>query len=131
MFQRFVRFGNRYKAFRFVIAVAILGTQTIPALAETNPYQMLRNALYAQAETAIVRGEVLRGTDLVGLRANQLRLLRNAIFARHGRTFNTPQLQAYFDGRSWYRPHADYSDAQLSPVDKKNIKIVQTAELSL
>jgi hypothetical protein len=123
--------GYCHKAFGFVIAIALLGTQTLPALAQPNPYQVMRNALYVQAEKTIVDGKVLQLLDLVGLRANQLRLLRNAIFARHGRTFTTPQLQDYFNSRPWYRPHADYSDDQLSPVDKRNIKIVQAAELSL
>jgi hypothetical protein len=131
MFQRFMPKANRHKAFGFVIAIALLGMQTLPALARPNPYQVMRNALYVQAERTVVDGEVLRLLDLVGLRTNQLRLLRNAIFARHGRTFSTPQLQAYFNSRPWYRPHADYSDDQLSPVDKRNIKIVQAAELSL
>lgn len=129
MFQRLMQFGNRHKAFAFVMAIALLGV--LPAIAQPNPYQAMRNSLYIQAERTIVDGEVLRILDLVGLRANQLRLLRNAIFARHGRTFATPQLQAYFNRRPWYRPHADYSDDQLSPVDKRNIKIVQAAELSL
>ena len=34
----------------------------------------------------------------------ELRLARNEIFARHGRKFNSEELQAYFDSKSWYTP---------------------------
>ncbi|WP_051656449.1 protein kinase domain-containing protein [Butyrivibrio sp. AE3004] len=34
----------------------------------------------------------------------ELRLARNEIYARHGRTFNSEDLQEYFNSKSWYRP---------------------------
>lgn len=40
----------------------------------------------------------------MGLTAEQLRLARNEIFARHGRRFNTPEIQQYFEGKPWYVP---------------------------
>ena len=40
--------------------------------------------------------------DLKGLSADQLRLARNEIHARHGRRFKDSGLQAYFDSQSWY-----------------------------
>jgi serine/threonine-protein kinase len=42
--------------------------------------------------------------DLQGKSPWQLDLMRNAIFARHGRLFNSPELQAYFDQQPWYQP---------------------------
>ena len=40
--------------------------------------------------------------DLRGLSADECRLARNEIFARHGRCFDDAELQAYFDACSWY-----------------------------
>ena len=31
-------------------------------------------------------------------------IARNEIFARHGRMFKDPDLQAYFNSKSWYTP---------------------------
>ncbi len=33
-----------------------------------------------------------------------LRVARNEIYARHGRMFNSEELQMYFNSKSWYRP---------------------------
>jgi hypothetical protein len=38
-----------------------------------------------------------------------LRIARNEIFARHGRRFSSPDLQAHFNAQDWYRP----SDAEI------------------
>lgn len=57
-----------------------------------------------------------------------LRLLRNTIYARHGRPFTSAVLQGYFADKAWYAEHADYSDALLSDIDKRNIALVQSVE---
>lgn len=44
----------------------------------------------------------LTTSDLKGLTKAQCRLARNEIYARHGRGFDDPELQAYFNGKSWY-----------------------------
>lgn len=44
----------------------------------------------------------LSTVDLEGLSAEQLRIARNEIYARHGRRFTDAGLQAYFDSKSWY-----------------------------
>ena len=33
----------------------------------------------------------------------QIRVLKNSIYARHGRIFNDPALREYFNQQSWYR----------------------------
>ena len=40
--------------------------------------------------------------ELAGLTAEECRLARNELFARHGRKFQDEALQAYFDSLSWY-----------------------------
>lgn len=40
----------------------------------------------------------------MNLSEKQLMLARNEIFARRGRTFNTSEIQQYFDSKAWYTP---------------------------
>ena len=44
----------------------------------------------------------LTNADLEGLSAEQLRIARNEIYARHGRKFTDAGLQAHFNSCSWY-----------------------------
>lgn len=43
-------------------------------------------------------------SELYNYNAGQLRLIRNEIFALHGRIFNSPDLAEYFSQKSWYVP---------------------------
>jgi hypothetical protein len=62
------------------------------------------------------------------LSARQLRLLRNAVYARYGRPFDAKDLKDFFSVRSWYRADPAYTDARLTPVDKRNLELIQQAE---
>lgn len=53
-----------------------------------------------------------------------LMLLRNEIYARHGRAFQDPELKAIFSERSWYHPDPQYSDALLTPVEDQNVRVL-------
>lgn len=52
----------------------------------------------------------LTDSDVAGLSKEQLRIARNEIYARHGRRFKDPELQAYFDAQSWYNGTIDPED---------------------
>lgn len=80
------------------------------------------------AEAKVVRGATLYESDLAALSREELRRLRNAVYARHGRTFDSVDLQRYFDTRPWYRPRADYNEASLTATDLANIKLIQAVE---
>ena len=45
---------------------------------------------------------LLTDADVVGLSKAELQIARNEIYARHGRKFNNPDLQAWFNSCSWY-----------------------------
>lgn len=57
-----------------------------------------------------------------------LRLIRNEIYARHGRPFQTQWLSWRFKQEPWYKPRKDYSDAELSETEKANIKLIAARE---
>ncbi|HYD13844.1 MAG TPA: YARHG domain-containing protein [Allosphingosinicella sp.] len=64
--------------------------------------------------------------DIEGLSVAQLRLARNEIYARHGRTFADPALSAHFSRYSWYEPTSD--EVALSPVEQANVEFLSAAE---
>jgi eukaryotic-like serine/threonine-protein kinase len=81
-----------------------------------------------RAEQKIVAGTPLARSDLAGLSAAQLRLLRNAVYARYGRTFQSADLQSYFQSRPWYHPRADYSEQMLTAGDRANADLIKSFE---
>lgn len=93
-----------------------VGSASVPA-ADRNPLE---------DPTALDQQLVLPQLDEMSRR--DLRLLRNTIYARHGRPFKSAVLQMYFADKAWYAERADYSDAALSDIDKRNIAMVQSME---
>ena len=83
---------------------------------------------YDAVESRLVRGDEIGTSDLAGMSADELRRLRNAIYARHGRMFNTPELQRYFDSKPWYTRRSNYSEQDLTAVDKRNLNLIMAAE---
>jgi len=60
--------------------------------------------------------------------AEDLRVLRNEIYARHGRIFKDVKLQKYFAAQAWYKPNADFKDDQLNEIEVKNLAKIREAE---
>ena len=75
--------------------------------------------------------ETLRGKALT---KEQLGLARNEIFARHGRMFDTAEIQQYFDSRSWYVPKyapAEFDamgDGIFNEYEKYNMESIKALE---
>jgi hypothetical protein len=70
--------------------------------------------------------------DLSGLFTEDLRVLRNEIFARHGWVFKDKELQKTFEGMDWYKPDptftADKVPTVLTEVEFKNVTALKQAE---
>ena len=66
--------------------------------------------------------------DLKDLDKAQLRLMRNAVYARHGRTFKSVDLQSLWECYTWYKKNPNYSDDLLTETDKYNIEIIKSYE---
>ena len=78
--------------------------------------------------------EPLTLDQLQGLTAEQARIARNEILARHGRMFNDQELQRHFDGCSWYSgtvPADSFDYNQLSPLEQQNVEVIKQYEASL
>ena len=66
--------------------------------------------------------------DIKDLDKGQLRLMRNAVYARHGRTFKSVDLQSLWECYTWYKKNPNYSDSLLTDIDKYNIELIQKYE---
>ena len=63
-----------------------------------------------------------------GLFVEDLRVLRNEIYARRGRVFKDAQLQKYFEAQPWYQPNPDFRDEMLSEIESKNLAVIREVE---
>lgn len=89
----------------------------------------LRNVSFANDYSDVVCYVYLDASDLRGLSSTELRLLRNTIYARHGRRFKDAALQNYFNSMYWYNPTCnEVSPSSLSAVEKHNIALIQSFE---
>lgn len=63
--------------------------------------------------------------DIKNMDKGQIRVLKNAIFARHGRRFKDPNLRAYFNSQSWYNPTRDeVPPKEFNKFENYNIKFL-------
>jgi hypothetical protein len=74
---------------------------------------------------------LLRVEDLSTLSRRDLRILRNTVYARRGRAFDSAVVREYFKTAAWYKPDPEYHDGRLTPIDQKNIQIIRSIEDSL
>ena len=57
-----------------------------------------------------------------------LRIMRNAILARHGYRFQSKDLQDYFSNEKWYKPAASNKNVKLSFIEQLNIELIKSVE---
>jgi len=85
---------------------------------------------YSHLETA-VSNRLLTENDLRDLSKQQLRLLRNTVFARHGYKFAAADLQEYFGKKKWYRPQYDEVTHLLNTIERENVQFIQKYEVRM
>ena len=70
---------------------------------------------------------IISRSEVEKLDDDELTLALNEIFARHGRRFKTPSIQAYFDKQEWYKgtiDPEDFDENVLSGVERANINTI-------
>ena len=70
-------------------------------------------------------------TDLQELSAEECRIARNEIYARHGRIFQDDELQEYFEQFSWYEGMYgadEFDDSVLNDYEKANLDLISNYE---
>ncbi len=98
---------------------------------ERKNLEILSGAQKRQRKVALLPGDMQFFEDkaiteqmLQGLSLHELRLLRNEIYARHGRMFRAEWLQQYFFFQPWYTPDENFKDEELSGNDKLNVETI-------
>jgi YARHG domain-containing protein len=102
---------------------------------EQKNLQILSDAQKKQRNVALLPGDMEFFEDrtiteqmLHGLSLHELRLLRNEVYARHGRMFKAEWLQQYFFSQPWYAPDENFKDETLSGNDKLNVETIVKTE---
>lgn len=70
----------------------------------------------------------LNNIDINGLSSDDLKIMRNEIFARHGYIFKTDDMRQYFSQQSWYNPQYNDVTSMLSAVEKSNVEFIKKFE---
>ena len=98
---------------------------------ERKNLEMLSGAQKRQRKVALLPGDMqffenkaITEQMLHGLSLHELRLLRNEVYARHGRMFRAEWLQQYFFFQPWYTPDENFKDEELSGNDKLNVESI-------
>ena len=98
---------------------------------ERKNIEILGGAQKKQRKVALLPGDMelfenksISEQMLQGLSLHELRLLRNEVYARHGRMFRAEWLQQYFYTQPWYSPNDNFKDEELSGSDKLNVEAI-------
>jgi hypothetical protein len=81
----------------------------------------------AWSEYSEIHERRLTNADLAAHTNEELRLMRNTIFARHGYLFGDHALGVYFGGKSWYHGDTsspDMANSRFSRIEKDNANLI-------
>ena len=66
--------------------------------------------------------------DVENLKNEELRMMRNEIYARHGYSFKLADMREHFDKQDWYMPMAIDITSKLTKVEKENAALIKRYE---
>ncbi|MFL6467235.1 MAG: YARHG domain-containing protein [Pyrinomonadaceae bacterium] len=95
------------------------------------PIEQQNVELLAAYETKLrekLATDLITDDTLGAMFAEDLRVLRNEVYARHGRVFKDPELQKYFAAQAWYKPNPDFKDEMLNEIEAQNLAKIREAE---
>jgi hypothetical protein len=89
-----------------------------------NSIQSLFSGKFPQASYRLLNAEELRESS-----KNDLKIMRNEIFARYGYKFKTGgKMDSYFQQQDWYKKQHDNVNNFLTEFEKENLKLIQKIE---
>jgi len=97
-------------------------------------YEYLPNVGFSAGKRVIYNGTIqlldfiIPDSALAVLSKEELRVLRNSIYAKHGMIFQSNDLTNHFRQFSWYNPRSGNVENRLTDIDKENIKSIQVFE---
>jgi hypothetical protein len=75
--------------------------------------------------------KIIKEIELTSLTPWQLKVARNEIYARHGRSFKSQDLTCYFQKQSWYRLDPSFIDTDLTSIEKQNVQTILNYEIKI
>lgn len=80
--------------------------------------------------------EYISEADLSGFTREEVTLIRNELFARHGYNFSSQSIRAYFEAQSWYEPvpgvdASSFDPAVFNEYEVKNLATILAFEQSM
>ena len=105
-FKNYVNMDRENKISKeFAVDITDRGGASAAGTASASRYSYAQDYVIADSDSRYITQE-----ELQGLSADEILLARNEIYARRGRIFNDPDLDAYFRSKSWYQPSVSGSD---------------------
>lgn len=89
----------------------------------SQPFHFDHDQLYLKAKLMDLTEQ-----DVAGLSKEQLSLVRNDIFARHGHTFKTPKMADHYRSTEWYNPVIADAAPLLNKFEKRNVDFIKKKE---
>lgn len=80
---------------------------------------------------SFVQSEWASANDLSQFSKAELRLMRNALYAKYGYQFKSADLQAFFGAQSWYAPdtpNATVAYQRMTPQERANVTLIKEEE---
>ncbi|MEH2193908.1 MAG: YARHG domain-containing protein [Nostoc sp.] len=108
----------------------IPATPFLPAQSTPSPAKSIAPLTTTAVNTYFwLSQRLVTDADLDGKDGFELDIMRNSIFASHGRRFDTLELQYYFNNQPWYRsiyPSQEFPPKLLSKVEQQNVDYINT-----
>jgi hypothetical protein len=139
--------GNKFYSDQYTGAFIFYndGERDVPALKIDNPWSgMPVDGKYEIGLSSYMVADYFAGkypqasrreltlNELREMTAQELKIMRNEIFARYGYTFIPGgAMDTYFRQQDWYRAEHKNVDAFLTELEKQNIKLIQQVEADL
>ena len=105
------------KLLKFTTWIIFFMTLTLPAL--------LADEIFDGVESMVTEAVLLKRSHLKKLTKSEMKILIEAIHARHGKKFKNPQMNSFFRSREWYTA-GNYSKNKLNMIDKANINTLKS-----
>jgi hypothetical protein len=101
-----------------------------PAQSSRHYTLIRRNFVYnpAAGKYAETSAKLLTSDDVNDLYKDDLRWMRNEIYARHGYSFKVKEVREWFDGQDWYMPISTDVRKKLTAIEIKNEKLIKQFE---
>ncbi|TAF34710.1 MAG: YARHG domain-containing protein [Cytophagales bacterium] len=71
---------------------------------------------------------LIKASEIQSMSKDELRIMRNEIYARHGMIFKTPLMKSYFNTVRGYNPRYDDVSKMLSKIENQNIATIKSVE---